>query len=104
MTQENLENLEKIDKNREIFLIKEATKKFETKFKGKICEVLSNLKEANLMEYKDHFTEIQIPENHTSSSLVRDLCEKGEFEKVKELVPRNVYEYLIRFYDVMNRM
>ena len=62
------------------------------------------LREANLMEYKDHFTEIQIPENHTSSSLVRDLCEKGEFEKVKELVPRNVYEYLIRFYDVMNRM
>lgn len=56
------------------------------------------------MEYKDHFTEIQIPENHTSSSLVRDLCEQGEFEKVKELVPRNVYEYLIRFYDVMNRM
>ena len=43
-----VENLEKIDKNREIFLIKEATKKFETKFKGKICEVLSNLKEANL--------------------------------------------------------
>lgn len=62
------------------------------------------LREANLMEYKDHFTEIRIPENHTSSSLVRDLCEKGEFEKVKELVPRNVYEYLIRFYDVMNRM
>lgn len=55
------------------------------------------LREANLMEYKNHFTEIQIPENHTSSSLVRDLCEKGEFEKVKELVPRNVYEYLIRF-------
>ena len=62
------------------------------------------LREANLMEYKDHFTEIQIPENHTSSSLVRDLCEQGEFEKVKELVPRNVYEYLIRFYDVMNRL
>ena len=62
------------------------------------------LREANLMEYKDYFTEIQIPENHTSSSLVRDLCEQGEFEKVKELVPRNVYEYLIRFYDVMNRM
>ena len=56
------------------------------------------------MEYKDHFTEIQIPENHTSSSLVRNLCENGEFEKIKELVPRNVYEYLIRFYDVMNRM
>lgn len=35
------------------------------------------LREANLMTYKNHFTEIQIPENHTSSSLVRDLCEKG---------------------------
>lgn len=62
------------------------------------------LEEANLTEYKKHFTEIQIPENHTSSSLVRSLCEKGEFEKVKKLVPINVYEYLVRFYDVMNRM
>lgn len=64
----------------------------------------SSLEEANLMVYKDHFTEIQIPENHTSSSLVRNLCENGEFNKVKELVPENVYEYLVRFYDVMNRM
>ena len=62
------------------------------------------LKESGLIEYKDHFTEIQIPQNHTSSSLVRNLCENGEFEKVKELVPKNVYEYLIRFYDVVNRM
>lgn len=62
------------------------------------------LKESGLMEYKDHFTEIRIPENHTSSSLVRNLCEKGEFDKVKQLVPENVYEYLIRFYDVMNRI
>lgn len=62
------------------------------------------LKDANLTDYRDHFTEIKIPENHTSSSLVRDLCEKGEFNRVKELVPENVYEYLVRFYDVMNRM
>lgn len=62
------------------------------------------LKETKLTEYKDHFTEIRIPENHTSSSLVRDLCEKGKFEQVKKLVPQNVYEYLIRFYDVMNRI
>ena len=63
----------------------------------------NTLKEARLTEYKDHFTEIQIPENHTSSSLVRDLCEKGKFQQAKKLVPENVYEYLIRFYDVMNR-
>ena len=62
------------------------------------------LKDANLNNYRDHFTEIKIPKNHTSSSLVRDLCEKGEFNRVKELVPENVYEYLVRFYDVMNRM
>lgn len=62
------------------------------------------LKEARLTKYKDHFTEIRIPENHTSSSLVRDLCEKGKFEQVKKMVPENVYEYLIRFYDVMNRI
>lgn len=62
------------------------------------------LKEAGLMEYKDRFIEIKIPVNNTSSSLVRNLCENGEFSKVKELVPENVYEYLVRFYDVMNRM
>ena len=62
------------------------------------------LKEAKLTEYKDRFTEIQISKNHTSSSLVRDLCKKGKFEQVKKLVPQNVYEYLIRFYDVMNRI
>lgn len=62
------------------------------------------LEEAGLTEYKDHFIEIQIPKNHTSSSLVRSLCEEGDFEQVKELVPENVYEYLIRFYDVMNHM
>lgn len=60
----------------------------------------SALKESNLMEYKNHFIEIQISDNNISSSLVRDLCEKNEFEKVKELVPENVYEYLIRFYDI----
>lgn len=62
------------------------------------------LREADLVKYGDRFMEIQIPENHISSSLVRDLCDKGEFEKVKELVPENVYEYLIQFYDEMNRM
>lgn len=43
-----IENLAKFDENRQIFAIKEATKKFETKFKGKICEVLRDLKTANL--------------------------------------------------------
>ena len=62
------------------------------------------LQEAGLTEYKERFTEIQIQENHTSSSLVRNLCEEGKFEQVKELVPENVYEYLVRFYDVMNHM
>lgn len=62
------------------------------------------LNEARLTIYKDHFTEIQIPENHTSSSLVRKLCEEGSFDEVKKLVPENVYEYLVRFYDVMNRI
>lgn len=62
------------------------------------------LKEAGLMEYKSHFSEIKIPENHTSSSLVRKLCEKEKFDEVKKLVPENVYEYLVRFYDVMNRI
>lgn len=57
---------------------------------------------AGLTKYKDHFTEIRISENHTSSSLVRQLCEEGKFDEVKELVPENVYEYLVRFYDVMN--
>lgn len=62
------------------------------------------LERAGLIKYKDRFTEITIPENHISSSLVRDLCEQGEFNRVKELVPENVYEYLFRFYDAMNRI
>lgn len=62
------------------------------------------LKKANLEKYKDHFTEIEIPKNNTSSSLVRNLCEQGKFEEVKELVPENVYEYLRRFYDVLHRI
>lgn len=62
------------------------------------------LKEANLEKYKDHFIKIQIPRNNTSSSLVRNLCEQGRFDEVKKLVPENVYEYLRRFYDVLNRI
>lgn len=64
----------------------------------------ATLTEAGLMEYKDNFIEIRIPENHISSSLVRNLCEKGEFDQVKQLVPENVYKYLKQFYDVMNRI
>ena len=67
-------------------------------------ELNKSLEEAGLTDYKDHFTEIKIPENHTSSSLVRDLCEEEKFDEVKKLVPENVYEYLVRFYDVMNRI
>ncbi len=62
------------------------------------------LEEADLVGYKDHFIEIMIPENHTSSSLVRSLCEQGRFDEVKGIVPENVYEYLRRFYDVLNRI
>lgn len=62
------------------------------------------LKEANLVKYKNHFIEIMIPENHTSSSLVRSLCEENKFDEVKDIVPENVYEYLRRFYDVLNRI
>lgn len=67
-------------------------------------ELNKSLEEAGLTDYKDHFTEIKIPENHTSSSLVRNLCEEEKFDEVKKLVPENVYEYLVRFYDVMNRI
>ena len=67
-------------------------------------ELNKSLEEAGLTDYKDHFTEIEIPENHTSSSLVRNLCEEEKFDEVRKLVPGNVYEYLVRFYDVMNRI
>lgn len=62
------------------------------------------LNEVGLTKYKEHFTEIRIPENHTSSSLVRKLCEEGSFDEVKKLVPENVYEYLVEFYDAINRI
>lgn len=56
------------------------------------------LKKLGLTKYKEHFMEIKIPENNISSTLVRTLCENGEYKKVKNLVPENVYEYLIEFY------
>lgn len=43
-----IEEIVKFDENRQIFAIKEATKKFETKFNGKAFEILLNLKTANL--------------------------------------------------------
>ncbi|MBZ7948248.1 16S rRNA (cytidine(1402)-2'-O)-methyltransferase [Campylobacter sp. LH-2024] len=43
-----VEQISFIDENREIFAIKEISKKFETKFKGKAKEVFNELKEANL--------------------------------------------------------
>ncbi|EAU01167.1 MULTISPECIES: 16S rRNA (cytidine(1402)-2'-O)-methyltransferase [Campylobacter] len=43
-----IENLAKFDSEREIFVIKEATKKFETKFKGSAKGVANELKDANL--------------------------------------------------------
>lgn len=63
-----------------------------------------SLKEAGLTQYKNRFTEIIIPENHISSSLVRNLCEQGRFDEIKNIVPENVYEYLRRFYEVLNRI
>lgn len=69
------------------------------------CQSLDeSLKEAGLIQYKDRFTEIMIPENHISSTLVRNLCEQGKFDEIKDIVPQNVYEYLRRFYDVLNRI
>lgn len=63
-----------------------------------------SLQKAGLEKYKSHFQEIEIPKNNISSSLVRSLCEQGKFEEVKDIVPENVYEYLRRFYDVLNRI
>ncbi len=60
------------------------------------------LQKAGLEKYKDHFKEIEIPKNNISSSLVRNLCQQGKFEEVKDIVPENVYEYLRRFYDALN--
>lgn len=52
-----------------------------------------------LSNYKDNFIEVHLPKNNISSSLVRDLCNMNEFDKVKKIVPNNVYEYLIKFYE-----
>ncbi|MSN95700.1 16S rRNA (cytidine(1402)-2'-O)-methyltransferase [Campylobacter sp. FMV-PI01] len=43
-----VEDISKFDQNRDIFLIKEATKKFETKFFGSVSNVLEILKKSNL--------------------------------------------------------
>lgn len=62
------------------------------------------IEKAGLQKYKDHFIEIEIPKNAISSSLVRKLCEEGNFDEVSNIVPENVYNYLRRFYDVLNRI
>ena len=62
-----------------------------------------SLEETGLTQYKERFIEIMIPENHISSSLVRNLCEQGKFDEIKDIVPKNVYEYLRRFYEVLNK-
>lgn len=43
-----IEEIAKIDPNREVFAIKEATKKFEAKFKDSATNLLNKLKNANL--------------------------------------------------------
>lgn len=43
-----LKDIAKIDESREVFLIKEATKKFETKFKDSAINLLEAIKNANL--------------------------------------------------------
>ena len=68
-------------------------------------ETLENaLKEAGLEEYADRFLEIQIGKNRISSSLVRQLSEQGDFSRVQSMVPKNVCDYLRRFYDVFERL
>ncbi|MCR6583061.1 16S rRNA (cytidine(1402)-2'-O)-methyltransferase [Campylobacter insulaenigrae] len=43
-----IEEISNIDSLREVFIIKEATKKFESKFKANACKVLENLKNMDL--------------------------------------------------------
>ena len=43
-----LTQINSLDKERELFLIKEATKLYETKYKGKAKEILDNLKDENI--------------------------------------------------------
>ena len=57
------------------------------------------LRESEVKEYEHNFTEISIPKNNISSSLVRELCSRGEMDRVKKIVPINVYQYLRRLYD-----
>lgn len=63
-----------------------------------------SLAETELIQYRDRFVEVMISENHISSSLVRNLCEQGRFDEIKNIVPENVCKYLRRFYEVIDRI
>lgn len=45
-------------------------------------------------KYRDRFLEIEFNYSGVSSSLIRELYEKGELEEIKKYVPEPVYEYL----------
>jgi 16S rRNA (cytidine1402-2'-O)-methyltransferase len=43
-----VEEISKIDSSREVFITKELTKKYETRYKGKICDILSELNKTTI--------------------------------------------------------
>lgn len=45
-------------------------------------------------QYAEHFAEVKSDMPGVSATQVREACESGDWELVKELVPANVYEYM----------
>lgn len=98
-----IENLAKFDENREIFLIKEATKKFENKFSGKIYEVLKNLKSANLngewcivVDKSPNFSFEKISEDDILNLEIPPKIKAKLLSKITGKNPKEIYEKVIK--------
>lgn len=68
-------------------------------FKRNGISLIDALYSFDLYEYKNNFIELEIEPNNISSSLVRNNCKLHKFDDIKNIVPNNVYNYLLEFYN-----
>ncbi|ASM35650.1 tetrapyrrole methylase [Campylobacter sputorum subsp. bubulus] len=98
-----IEDISKIDPNREIFAIKEATKKFETKFKGIAINLLNDLKNANLkgewcivVNGSDGITHSNITQDDILSLNIAPKIKAKLLSKITGENAKKIYEKIIK--------
>jgi len=100
---EFVEKIAKFDENREIFLIKEATKKFEMKFFGTAAVVLNSLKTANLngewaavIQKNANQTQERITEAEIIALDIPPKAKAKLIAKITGISPKKIYEKLTK--------